>query len=359
MSWSAVRTVAVLELRQRVRSTRWQIMLVMWGVVLVLLCGGLTALAGMTGSEAEDTAPILYDLTVCFVLGIGLIIAPTLSATSVNGDRADATLALLQATRLRSQEIVVGKLVAAWSAALAFLAVALPFLLMFTLLGGTAWMTLAGHLLILVVTLGAVCAIGLGFSAATARTSASAVLTYLVVAGLVIGSPIITAISTTAVQGKQTTFSYETDYSASTNGKVVCETEPHVRTSNVVHVERIWWMLVPDPFVALADVSGRSMVYGGQSTYTEYDTQPLYPASPLGMAGVAVDQMRNPQPKEVVINHCEPETTSGPFNWEITHIAFWPVSLVMVLALGAWSLTSASRRLRTPVHRLARGTRVA
>ena len=359
MSWSAVRTVAVLELRQRVRSTRWQIMLVVWGVVLVLLCGGLTALAGMTGSEAEDTAPILYDLTVCFVLGIGLIIAPTLSATSVNGDRADATLALLQATRLRSQEIVVGKLVAAWSAALAFLAVALPFLLMFTLLGGTAWMTLAGHLLILVVTLGAVCAIGLGFSAATARPSASAVLTYLVVAGLVIGSPIITAISTTAVQGKQTTLSYETDYSASTNGKVVCETEPHVRTSNVVHVERIWWMLVPDPFVALADVSGRSMVYGGQSTYTEYDTQPLYPASPLGMAGVAVDQMRNPQPKEVVINHCEPETTSGPFNWEITHIAFWPVSLVMVLALGAWSLTSASRRLRTPVHRLARGTRVA
>ena len=359
MSWSAVRTVAVLELRQRVRSTRWQIMLVVWGVVLVLLCGGLTALAGMTGSEAEDTAPILYDLTVCFVLGIGLIIAPTLSATSVNGDRADATLALLQATRLRSQEIVVGKLVAAWSAALAFLAVALPFLLVFTLLGGAAWMTLAGHLLILVVTLGAVCAIGLGFSAATARPSASAVLTYLVVAGLVIGSPIITAISTTAVQGKQTTLSYETDYSASTNGKVVCETEPHVRTSNVVHVERIWWMLVPDPFVALADVSGRNMVYGGQSTYTEYDTQPLYPASPLGMVGVAVDQMRNPQPKEVVINHCEPETTSGPFDWEITHLAFWPVSLVMVLALGAWSLTSASRRLRTPVHRLARGTRVA
>ena len=194
MSWSAVRTVAVLELRQRVRSTRWQVMLVVWGVVLVLLCGGLTALAGMTGSEAEDTAPILYDLTVCFVLGIGLIIAPTLSATSVNGDRADATLALLQATRLRSQEIVVGKLVAAWSAALAFLAVALPFLLVFTLLGGAAWMTLAGHLLILVVTLGAVCAIGLGFSAATARTSASAVLTYLVVAGLVIGSPIVTAI---------------------------------------------------------------------------------------------------------------------------------------------------------------------
>ena len=49
MSWKAVRTVAVLELRQRVRSTRWRVMLIVWGVVLVLLCGGLTALAGMSG----------------------------------------------------------------------------------------------------------------------------------------------------------------------------------------------------------------------------------------------------------------------------------------------------------------------
>ena len=359
MSWSAVRTVAVLELRQRVRSTRWRIMLVVWGAVLVLLCGGMAALAGMSGADAGSSTPILYDLTVCFVLGIGLIIAPTLSATSVNGDRADATLALLQATRLRSQEIVVGKLVAAWSAALAFLAVALPFLLVFTLLGGASWITLVVHLLILVVVLGTVCAIGLGFSAATARTSASAVLTYLVVTALVIGSPIVTAISATAVQGKQTEIIYETDYNASTNDKHVCGTEPRTYTRDVVHVERIWWMLVPNPFAALADVSGRNMVYGEQSTYSEYDTQPLYPASPLGMAGVAVDQMRNPQPEEVVTNHCEPTTTSSPFDWKVTHLAFWPVSLVMMLALGAWSLTSASRRLRTPVHRLAHGTRVA
>ena len=117
MSWSAVRTVAVLELRQRVRSTRWQVMLIVWGAVLVLLCGGMGLLAGTTGGDVEDTAPYLYDMTVCFVLGIGLIIAPTLSATSINGDRADATLALLQATALRSQEIVVGKLLAAWASA--------------------------------------------------------------------------------------------------------------------------------------------------------------------------------------------------------------------------------------------------
>ena len=358
MSWSAVRTVAVLELRQRVRSTRWQIMLVVWGVVLVLLCGGMTALAGTTTHHVEEAIPVLYDMTVCFVLGIGLIIAPTLSATSINGDRADATLALLQATALRSQEIVVGKLVAAWSAAMAFLAVALPFLFVFTLAGGASWTALAIHLLILMVTLGSVCAIGMGLSAATARPSASAVLTYLVVAALVIGTPLATAISTTAVRGEQTQTIYYTDYDASTNDKRVCG-EPERRTEDVVHTNRIWWMLVPNPFAALADSSARHRVQPEKNPWAE--------VSPLEQAGLGIDDMRNPQPDEVVIDYCDDESSNHAdltmpaedTRSRAAHLVFWPVSLVAVLALGAWSLTSASRRLRTPVHKLARGTRVA
>ena len=358
MSWSAVRTVAVLELRQRVRSTRWQIMLVVWGVVLVLLCGGMTAQAGTTTHHVEEAIPVLYDMTVCFVLGIGLIIAPTLSATSINGDRADATLALLQATALRSQEIVVGKLIAAWSAALAFLAVALPFLFVFTLAGGVSWRTLAIHLLILVVTLGSVCAIGMGLSAATARPSASAVLTYLIVAALVIGTPLATAISTTAVRGEQRQTIYYTDYDSSTNSKKVCRSEPEMHTTTVTRTNQIWWMLAPNPFAALADSSARHRV--------PTKTERLYSSSPLEDMGLGIDEMRNPQPDEVVIDYCSNESDRHGDNMPnshdthiAAHLAFWPVSLVVVLALGAWSLTAASRRLRTPVHKLARGTRVA
>lgn len=288
MSWTAVRTVAVLELRQRVRSTRWRVMLIVWGVVLVLLCGGLTALAGMSGGRHEEVVPILYDLTLGFVLGIGLIVAPTLSATSINGDRADATLALLQATALRSHEIVVGKLLAAWLAALAFLAVAAPFLLVFTMTGGASWTALVGHLLILAVSLGAVCAIGLGLSAATARPSASAVLTYLVVTALVIGTPIMMTLSTTAVHGKQRSIVYSTDYDESTNNKQVCEKDPDIYTSDIVHWERIWWMLVPNPFVALGDVSARAPV-------TDLDARIDY--SPLRELGLSVDTMRTPSPR--------------------------------------------------------------
>ena len=352
MSWPAVRTVAVLELRQRVRSTRWRVMLIVWGVVLVLLCGGLTALAGMSGGRHEEIVPILYDLTLGFVLGIGLIVAPTLSATSINGDRADATLALLQATALRSHEIVVGKLLAAWLAALAFLAVAAPFLLAFTMTGGASWTALVGHLLILAVSLGAVCAVGLGLSAATARPSASAVLTYLVVTALVIGTPIMMTLSTTAVHGKQRSIVYSTDYDESTNNKQVCEKDPDIYTSDIVHWERIWWMLVPNPFVALGDVSARAPV-------TDIDPRTSY--SPLGALGLGVDTMRTPQPAEVVSDYCGNNSHS---TWDDDvrrpeHLVFWPATLLVLGLLGAWSLVSASRRLRTPVRTLARGTRVA
>ena len=352
MSWTAVRTVAVLELRQRVRSTRWRVMLVVWGVVLVLLCGGLTALAGMSGGRHEEIVPILYDLTLGFVLGIGLIVAPTLSATSINGDRADATLALLQATALRSHEIVVGKLLAAWLAALAFLAVAAPFLLAFTMTGGASWTALVGHLLILAVSLGAVCAVGLGLSAATARPSASAVLTYLVVTALVIGTPIMMTLSTTAVHGKQRSIVYSTDYDESTNNKQVCEKDPDIYTSDIVHWERIWWMLVPNPFVALGDVSARAPV-------TNIDARIDY--SPLRELGMSVDGVRTPQPAEVVSYYCGNDSHS---TWDDDvrrpeHLVFWPATLLVLGLLGAWSLVSASRRLRTPVRTLARGTRVA
>lgn len=352
MSWTAVRTVAVLELRQRVRSTRWRVMLVVWGVVLVLLCGGLASLAGMSGGRHEEVVPILYDVTLSFVLGIGLIVAPTLSATSINGDRADATLALLQATALRSHEIVAGKLMAAWLAALAFLAVAAPFLLVFTMTGGASWTALAGHLLVLAASLGAVCAIGLGLSAATARPSASAVLTYLVVTALVIGTPLMMMISTTAVHGEQRRITYHTDYDESTNDEQVCEKDPDIYTSDIVHWEWIWWMLVPNPFVALGDVSARAPV-------TNIDSRIDY--SPLGSMGMGVDIMRTPQPAEVVSYYCgdDSHSTRDDDVRRPEHLVFWPATLLVLGLLGAWSLVSASRRLRTPVRALARGTRVA
>ncbi|TFH52438.1 ABC transporter permease [Actinomyces viscosus] len=360
MTWTGVRTIMVLELRQRVRATRWRVMLGIWLAVLILLCGGLTITVETMGpGPSRDYVVALYDLVVCFVLGIGLIVAPTLSATSINGDRADATLALLQATALRSQEIVVGKLLAAWVAAIAFLGVAAPFLIILTVAGGSHWQALVAHLVILVFTLGAVCAIGLGFSSLTARPSASAVLTYIVVAALTVGTPLATAIASSVVTGTQTEVLYEVSYDDSTDDKVVCQTEPETSTHDVTRTDRIWWMLAPNPFVALGDATAHVPLQPASRGS-------IYSPSPLTIIGRVIDGMRDPQPERVVHNPCEvddsdDDSSPTPAGDAPTtrHLAFWPASLVALMALGVGGVVTASRRLRVPAGRLPRGIRLA
>ena len=365
MTWTGIRTIMVLELRQRVRATRWRVMLGIWLAVLILLCGGL-AIAVETASPGDTSNEYLlalYDVVVCFVLGIGLIVAPTLSATSINGDRADATLALLQATALRSQEIVVGKLLAAWVAAIAFLGVAVPFLVILTVAGGSHWQALVAHLVILVFTLGAVCAIGLGFSSLTARPSASAVLTYIVVAALTVGTPLATAIASSVVTGTQTEVTYHVDYDKSTDDKIVCQSEPEIETHEVTRTDRIWWILTPNPFVALGDATAHAPLQPASAVFGA-------PDSFLSLTGQGVDVMRNPQPSRVVNNRCEDRDDSydGPSSSSTSsddhspvaqHLAFWPASLVALMALGAGGVITASRRLRVPAGRLPRGVRLA
>lgn len=353
MNWRAVRTVTVLELRQRVRSTRWKVMLGIWAVVLFLLCAGIQGLATLGNIDPTESAPLLYELTLCFVLGIGLVIAPTLSATSINSDRADATLALLQATTLRASEIVFGKFVASWTAALAFLTIALPFLAFFTAAGQMSAATLLLHMLVMVATLGAVCAVGLGFSAATARPAASTVLTYLVVTTLVVGTPLMTALATLVAKGKQTIVRYEIDYDNSTEHHKVCKQEPEIYTYNVVHGDRIWWIVAVNPFVMLGDISLRTTVDSDSSTG---------PAL-LDIIGGGINGMRDPVPSRVEYScmtyteeHYEDTRSRGTLHH---HNAFWPFSLAFICLGGAGCLVLASRCLRTPARTLAKGTRVA
>ena len=43
----------------------------------------------------------MYDVVVFFVLGLGMLVVPSLTATSINGDREQGVLATLQTTLLR------------------------------------------------------------------------------------------------------------------------------------------------------------------------------------------------------------------------------------------------------------------
>ncbi|NMR18696.1 ABC transporter permease subunit [Cellulomonas fimi] len=372
LSWHGVRTVAVLDLRQRVRSTRWVVALVVWFVVV----GAVTALtwaavgaafpgtppgvdtSGMGVSAQVLRGPTIFGVVVFFVLFLGLLVSPTLSATSINGDRAAGTLATLQVTLLTPGEIAVGKLVAAWVAALAFLAAGVPFLVVALAAGGTPVVSVVVCLVVLAVLLAVVCAIGLGFSALSPRTSGSAVLTFLAVAGLTVLSPIVFALTLPAVTQEEPVRVWTTsgDYRWDDDEPPTCTWQ--TVTMSRPHTERTWWLLAVNPFVILADAAPEVRV-----------EETVYTADPLAAIRTGVREARTGPAAEEDWCGGFAELTSGSAQSPVAQSpvaerepdrsVVWPWGLAANLALGGAGLAIAVRRLAIPQRTLPRGTRVA
>ncbi len=221
-----------------------------------------------------DSGPSMYDVVVFFVLGLGMLVVPSLTATSINGDREHGVLATLQTTLLASADIVLGKLLAAWAIAAAFLVTALPFLVWAWFEGGISVDRILVSLLVLMLVLAVVCTVGLMFSSLTARPVASAVLTYLALGALVFGTVIGFGLTNFLVTEKETVRVYgiPDDWWDTHNPPVdqnaaapAAPTEPlepsrsdcttFERRTDVAHTERIWWMLALNPFVVVADAA--------------------------------------------------------------------------------------------------------
>lgn len=366
VTWNGVRTVAVLELRQRVRSTRWIIVLILWGLLLggmtLLLHVALGRLAGGPDDGADDhVGAIVFGLVVYLVLSLGSLIAPAMSSSSVNGDRAAGVLATLQTTLLTPAEIALGKLGAAWLTALAFLAVALPFIGWGYLDGGTPVTRLLVTLTLLAVMLLVVCAVGLGWSALTARTTSSAALTYLTVAFVGVGLPVLFLLFTPMVTTTE-------NRQVRTPVPVAASTEPPTGTptasppmlcqniveqTQVTHSEWIWWLLAANPYVVLADASpkpagaddGDDVLSGIRTGVRE-----------LRLGSPEVEDRCNWS--DVADPQAEAREKARKERREALGVT-WPYGLAANLALGAGFTVVTIRRLRAPARVLPRGTRVA
>lgn len=342
LSVHGVRTVARLELRQRVRSSRWQLMLGLFFATIGVLSGLTMWVSGFDDSSGD----FLYGAVAWLVLTLGLLVAPALTSTSVNGDRGAGTLAPLQMTLLTPAEIAVGKLLAGWLTALAFLGTAIPFLLLAMVPGGTGIGRFLVTTLMMALVLLTVCAIAIGWSALTARPVSSAVMTYLTTAFLCIGTLILFGLSLPLVTGEERVRVLENppgyDYSSELAREDCVET---TGTRTVSHTEATWWLLAANPYVVVADAApggdGSDAFYliktgvrtaqaGPQEPYDE--CWAAQDADALGAFGLAQDEPGVP---------------------------VWPFGLAIQLGLGALGVTVAVRRLSTPVARLPRGTRIA
>lgn len=350
MTRAGIATVARQEFRLRIRAGRWRLLLGLWVAVLV----GFTVLlrlsiGGATQGAVVDGGVVIYGGLSLFVLALLLLVVPALAAQSVNGDRERGTLATLQVSLLTAAEIALGKFAAAWGTALVFVGLTLPMVLYAVTQGGvTVGRVLAG-LLVLSLLLGTVVAVALAFSALLARTTTSAVLSYLAVFALTGGTLITFGLATASTAEHQRR--------TSTCPPEVTDCLPQTYDSTQVRTDRTWFLLAANPFVVLADASPR---LAPRTPAQERDRRArqdrgesvsdLRDADPLGGIGRAVRGLRDtPAPSSaslmvVAVQHDKP---------------VWPTGLALNLALGAAALTVTTRRLRTPTRALPQGQRVA
>jgi len=344
--FSGVGTVISLELRQRVRGVAWYVLLGVF-VVLIALVTFLITIA-FRGFGGEDSGGTIYSTIIYFVLLLGTLVAPALSGNAINGDRDAGTLATTQITLIGTWQLVLGKFVAAWVTALAFLVAALPFIAFSALLGGLSPLTVIVSALVLAFELGFVAAIGVALSGIITRPLFSIVTTYLLVATLSLGTLIAFALGGVVVQTDRTTTStYGIDYNS--RGDAIRCSEPTTSTYPTPRFDLFWGVLVANPYVLLADAV--------PTTFNEYGS----PDDLFGWVKVWVRSAQMPI-VDTVYDECSdvPEERNKTGEEIVgSTVPGWFVGALIHLALAGGALFWAKRRSDTPAGRLPRGSRVA
>ncbi|MGJ7439781.1 ABC transporter permease [Aquipuribacter sp. MA13-6] len=346
VSRHGVGTVAWLELRRLMRARRWLVAWAAWTTLVTGLCG-LVVLSTVTlgGAITAGTGTVLFGVTVLVVLSFGLLVAPGLAATSINGDSRDGTLATLQVTLLSPAEIAVGKLLAAWCGTLALLAGALPSLVVAFALGGTSLTRLLVIVLLVGVSLAVVTAVGLGLSAVVVRPVASVVLSYLVAFCLAVVSPLLVPLSSALLTTTETvTYVEPAGYDPDTGRPTDC-VERRSQES-LPRTDLTWWLLVTSPYVVVADAAP-----------LQPDLDPASGSDVLrGLGDVSREARLGP---DLSVDWCSELDDRARAAERAALPPVWPWGLAFYAVLVAGSTALAVRRLRTPVGRLPVGQRIA
>jgi ABC-type transport system involved in multi-copper enzyme maturation permease subunit len=319
------------EFRIRIRTGRWQILLAVWLIVLVLLTWLIDAGLNLSqnpvfnGVRLEGVA--LFGSLMLFVLFMMQVISPALTSQTINGDRERGTLATLQATLLSPFQIALGKLLAGWGVGLVALALTAPFTGFAFAAGGLTVWRVVGVYTMVAVLVGVVCAVSQAWSALVARGITSALLSYLTVAFLNVGTLILFGLVAWQLYDN-----------------VPVQENGYTYNQRISRSDEVWWIIAPNPYVVVADAAPRVPPIitqdNGVIQVESYD--------PLSSLASSVRQIRRNPYAQFSADSTPPEPPP-----------LWPYGLGANLALGIGSVVVTTRRLRTPSARLAKGVRVA
>jgi ABC-2 type transport system permease protein len=344
-----VGVIVSLELRQRVRGRAWYVLLGVFFALIALVTALMSiALGGGRANAASGGA--IFSTIIYFVLLLGTLVAPALGGNAINGDRDAGTLATTQVTLITTGQIVIGKFLAAWITALAFLAASVPFLLYSALLGGLSGAAIMVSILVLAAELGMISAIGVGLSGLLNRPLFSIVATYLAVAALSIGTLIAFALGGLVMQSDQTSTT-STPVSIDNQGNATGCTPGDKQVTTVPRFDSFWGVLATNPYVLLADAVPTNFDSAGNVT---------------DLFGTIKMTERSAQiPPKATVNYdvCAgtPSAEASPSAQKVIEstVPSWAVGLLIQLILAGAALTGAFARTKTPAGRLSRGSRIA
>jgi ABC-type transport system involved in multi-copper enzyme maturation permease subunit len=184
------------ELRERMRGGRafavitvYVLLLCIFAVVLFAANAPITR--GLATSVTGDLGRAMFAGIVGLELALMLFIAPAFTAGSVTGERERQTYDLLRMTLLPPASFLIGKLQAAFGFIVLLMLAAIPLQSIAFLFGGVSEVELVLSLVMLLVTGLTFSAVGLFFSAHTARTNAASTRAYLVAVLVMVGMPVL------------------------------------------------------------------------------------------------------------------------------------------------------------------------
>lgn len=363
--------VVTLELRQRVRGRAWYVLLGCF-IFLIAVVTALMFLAfGGLSHQAQTQGGGIFSTIIYFVLLLGTLVSPALSGTAINGDRDAGTLATTQVTLVTTTQLVLGKFVAAWLTALAFLAAAVPFLVFSVLWGQVPADTVAVSILVLALELGFVAAIGVGLSGLISKPLFSIVTTYLAVAAVSVGTLIGFGLAGLTVTSVVHTTYISVHQSADGNENLTpddftCE-PPEVIDSTRPRFDYFWGILVANPYVIVADAAPTALSNGQPQDlfgYIKLLVRAAQVAPDLNPVDDQCAQLRGSSQFSdgtAQMDGPGPLGSTGPTSRELleTTTPGWFVGLAIQIVLGVAALGGALLRTRTPAGRLTKGSRVA
>jgi len=203
-------------------------------------------------------------------------------------------------------------------------------------------------LIILIVEIGVIAAVGVGLSGIIGRPLFSVAATYLVVAALVVGTPIAFGLVGATIR-TEVTNSYRPIVDVEGDGTTVCG-EWQTTTYETPRFDTVWWVLAANPFLILAD-----------ATPTAFD-QNGYPKDLFGQFKLGIRSAQIPPDGDQISDECatnQGRTYPTPRETIASTTPSWFVGLALQLVLSAGLLWWAWARTRTPARRLPPGTRIA